>query len=618
MVLLCIFAGFAQITDMGGPLVWNGNADPLHPLEFEIMDDFNLEAMQAEDEINDVKGDGPWRFGYKYETNYTSSNSGKWTTLSTGDRVWQLGITCVDAQTINFIFEDFNLPDGAYIYLYDSENTNRVGAYTSRNNRMDGLLGTELVHGENVIIEYFEPAEVYGEGSFTISNVIHGYRSLNRVQEDLMRGVNDSGNCNVDVNCPLGDDWGDQIRSVAMIVVGGNGICTGALINNTCEDGEPFFLTADHCLGGSTGSWAFRFNWESPPGTESCATTAGSSNPGPPYDQTANGATILENDGISDFALLEIDLMTVTDAEDWGCYYAGWDNSDDEAAVDFAIGIHHPSGDLKKICKENEAPYHATTWGAQVWWIDDWDEGVTEPGSSGSPLFNQEGLIIGQLFGGAAACAGTDDNDAYDFYGRFGVSWTNGVSGRLAPASCGSEPETLIGFDPANPCASVSIEATSTTEPSAGGNGSIDIDVTGGTPPYTFDWTGPGGFTASTEDLTDLDAGVYSVTITDDNGCILEVTDITVINNLSLNGSEITTIEAFPNPTDGILNIRIEENWENASYEVIDITGRNIVQESFFQSSVTTIDMTSLAEGIYYIRVKQGSQAKIIPITLTK
>ena len=79
-----------------------------------------------------------------------------------------------------------------------------------------------------------------------------------------------------------------------MIVVNGNGICTGALINNTCSDGTPYFLTADHCLGGSTGSWAFRFNWESPlTWYESCATTAGSTDPGPHYDQTANEATIL-------------------------------------------------------------------------------------------------------------------------------------------------------------------------------------------------------------------------------------------------------------------------------------------------------------------------------------
>ena len=89
-------------------------------------------------------------------------------------------------------------------------------------------------------------------------------------------------------------------------------------------------------------------------------------------------------------------------------------------------GHSHPSGDVKKICFENDAPYQSSTGGAQVWWINAWELGVTEPGSSGSPLFNQDHRIIGQLYGGAAACSGSVNNGAYDFYGRFDVSWELG------------------------------------------------------------------------------------------------------------------------------------------------------------------------------------------------
>jgi hypothetical protein len=54
----------------------------------------------------------------------------------------------------------------------------------------------------------------------------------------------------------------------------------------------------------------------------------------------------------------------------------------------------------------------------------------------------------------------------------------------------------------------------------AGGqDGSIDLAVNGGTTPYTYSWTGPGGFTASSQDLSNLGAGSYSVTVTDQNGC---------------------------------------------------------------------------------------------------
>lgn len=442
--------GFAQTTDLGGPMSWKEKVPSYDKVPLQAMPGFDLAAIQAEDAINDASKDSPWRFGYKYDTDITPQNDGEWTDLRSG-RLWRVGIECEGAMTINLLLENFNLPAGARLYLFDADKTNRVGAYTSRNNRGDGLLGTELVHGDKIIVEYFEPNAVLGQGSFKIANVIHGYRSLDRVQEDLTKALNSSGDCNIDVHCPLGVGWENQIRSVAMIVVGGSGICTGALINNSCDDGTPYFLTANHCLGGSTGNWAFRFNWASPPGTESCATTANSSDPGPPYDETANGATVLANSGQSDFALLQIDNMTITDAQNWSLFYAGWNNDDTDGSITQATGIHHPSGDVMKICRESDSPYHNTAGGADVWYIDQWEQGVTEPGSSGSPLFDQNGRIIGQLYGGAAACSGTVNNGQYDYYGRFGVSWGLGVSDYLDPAGCGGTNVVNDGWDPSGP-----------------------------------------------------------------------------------------------------------------------------------------------------------------------
>ena len=439
----------SQITNLGEPVSWNGKF-PNTNIPNKLMSSFNQSQIDAEDVINDALKDRPWRFGYKYDVNFTTKNSGVWTILPNGDQVWQLSIECRDALTINLLFENFNLPKGAYLYLFDINKTNRVGAYTSKNNRKDGELGTELVHGDKIIIEYYEPYSAEGLGNFKISNVIHGYRSLSQVQDSFVRTLNSSGDCNIDVNCPLGIGWDNEIRSVAMIVVGGSGICTGALVNNTCNDGTPYFLTANHCLGGSTGSWAFRFNWESPPGTESCATTAGSVDPGPPYDQTANGATTLVSAAASDFALLQINNMTLSDAQNWNCFYAGWDASD-LTTVTQATGIHHPSGDVKKICRENDPPFHSNNGGAATWYITQWEDGVTEPGSSGSPLFDQNHRIIGQLYGGAAACAGTVNNNLYDYYGRMGVSWNNGLDSYLSPSACGSSVLTNDGWDPNTP-----------------------------------------------------------------------------------------------------------------------------------------------------------------------
>lgn len=512
------------------------------------MPGYDQAKIDEEDAINDQHKDIPWRFGYKYNTDIQLGRDGNWTTVD-GGRVWRTVIECPGALSVNLLLEDFYLPEGASLYLYDYQKTNRIGAYTAKNNRVEKELGTELIVGDKIVVEYFEPTSVVKPGSFTISHVIHGYRSLNIIQKDLEKGLNDAGACNIDVNCPLGDDWSDQIRSVAMIVVSGNGICSGALINNTCEDGRFLFLTANHCLGGSTAGWSFRFNWQSPPGTEVCADWGPSTDPGSPYDQTANGATVLANSGASDFALLEIDNMTEEEAEEWDVYYAGWDRTDDETVTE-STGIHHPSGDLKKICREDNDPYHATAAGAQVWWIADWDQGVTEPGSSGSPLFDQNKRIIGQLYGGAAACSGTDDNDAYDYYGRMGISWTNGASEFLAPDAC-DDLEILDGKDVGGDCTG-EVSATSTDAGCYGGtDGTITVSVTGGTPPYTYN-IGDGPVGDGT--FSDLGAGDYTITVTDAEGCEDNVY-VTITEPANLDAIYATSDEIMG--SDGSVNLTV-------------------------------------------------------------
>jgi lysyl endopeptidase len=108
-----------------------------------------------------------------------------------------------------------------------------------------------------------------------------------------------------------------------------------------------------------------------------------------------------------------------------------------------------------KICRDDDSPSKEANAGAQTWEIlggsgQGWELGVTEPGSSGSPLFDDQGRIIGQLYGGAAACSGTNDNNAFDYYGRLGVAWDTGSSATtrledwLDPQ--GSNPVVLNSF----------------------------------------------------------------------------------------------------------------------------------------------------------------------------
>lgn len=440
----CIGGGIAQTTDLGGPVSSKSKLSVV--ANFINMPSYDKQLQAYEDSINDANKVGPWRFGYNHHVNLGLSNAGNWINLPNGDRVWRIGIKSKDALSMNLIFDDFFMPQGAYVHVFNPDFSSINGAYASHNNNIENTLGTELVEGDKIIVEYFEPAAVQGQGRLNIGTVTHGYRKLSIYTQQLIKALNSSGDCNIDVLCPLGLGWENQINSVAMIVSGGNGICTGALINNTCEDGTPYFLTANHCLGGSTMSWVFRFNWDSP--VASCATTSPSQDPGTPYNEV-NGATLRANDGGSDFALLELSSTPTGNI-----YYSGWDRTGTPATQ--ATGIHHPSGDVKKICRENNSLTQQMWGGAQTWQIADWDQGVTEPGSSGSPLFDQNGRIVGQLYGGSAACSGTNDNNAPDYYGCFHVSWTGAgtnatrLSNWLDPG-CGSTITQLDGYDPNQP-----------------------------------------------------------------------------------------------------------------------------------------------------------------------
>ena len=68
------------------------------------------------------------------------------------------------------------------------------------------------------------------------------------------------------------------------------------------------------------------------------------------------------------------------------------------------------------------------------WRVADWEDGTTEPGSSGSPLFDADHRIVGQLHGGEASCS----YNVNDYYGKFSTSWNNGLSGWLDPNNTGT------------------------------------------------------------------------------------------------------------------------------------------------------------------------------------
>ena len=287
-----------------------------------------------------------------------------------------------------------------------------LGAFTSFNHKPHGGFSTAPVKGDKIILEYNQPSNASFDGNISISTIAHDYRNVFFNEE---RGYGDSGSCNNNVACSIGDDWQDEIRSVAMILTsGGSRLCTGSLINNATQDLSPYFLTANHCLGGNN-SWIFMFNYESP----QCSNQNG------PTNMTVSGSSLLASSSTSDVALL---LLNETPPQDYNVHYAGWDVSGSTPST--PVGIHHPSGDIKKISFD----YDNASNSGNYWDVDSWDDGTTEPGSSGSPLFDGEThRIIGQLYGGVASCT----NFGYDTYGKTSVSWNLGLRDYLDPNNTG-------------------------------------------------------------------------------------------------------------------------------------------------------------------------------------
>jgi hypothetical protein len=190
----------------------------------------------------------------------------------------------------------------------------------------------------------------------------------------------------------------------------------------------------------------FRFNWQA-----AACTNPGSS----PTFQSLSGAVLRSRRSPSDFALVEITggLVGGTVPASYNPYFPGWDNTN--IAPSTTVSIHHPSGDIKKIAFDDNPATAATAMGSEAngTWRVVWDRNTTtEGGSSGSPLFDQNRRIIGQLWGGGASCSNLT---APDYYGRLGNSWnpassnsTNHLVTWLDPNSSGA---TFIdGYDPNN------------------------------------------------------------------------------------------------------------------------------------------------------------------------
>ena len=280
-VILLSSIGLTQVSIDSSPKSFSLN-ESINIISEELAP-FNIDTLIEEDEINnrsDIRK--PYRFANPISVNFNMNNSGEWITLEDGSLLWTLKVKSPGAFSLNVIYDKFNLPEGAEFFVYSANQDMVLGAFTSLNHKPHGGFSTAPVVGDEIIFEYNEPFNSNFRGEISIETISHDYKNIFFNES---RGYGDSGSCNNNVACSEALEWQDEIRSVAMILTsGGSRICTGSLVNNASQDLTPYFLTANHCLGGNN-SWIFMFNYESP----SCANQNG------PTNMTLSGSSLLAN-----------------------------------------------------------------------------------------------------------------------------------------------------------------------------------------------------------------------------------------------------------------------------------------------------------------------------------
>ena len=348
---------------------------------------------------------------------------------------------------LNLYYSDFFIPQGGRLYIYTPGGDQLLGAYTHETHPRHGAFASEPLSGSKLILDYEAP-QGSAMPSIQISGVGYLYRSV--MQAKIGTGIeqedaSDPGKdrfCQLNVNCPEGDDWQEQkSSSVIYMPVFANGDmswCSGNLVNNAKGDFKPYILTAAHCSGeDGTGKpeegefkggfgidqekmdqWIFGFHYEKP--------RCNNSDYGLQTTKTLTGATIRTYTspyGYSDGMLLELkeDIPL-----DYRVYYSGWNAT--EQTWESGAGIHHPAGDATKLCLYNQGmvisqwdipanPYDPDSkpnrGGKKDHYSLHFHTGNTEGGSSGSPLYNEHKEQIATLTGGLSRTCAQDG-----FYGR--------------------------------------------------------------------------------------------------------------------------------------------------------------------------------------------------------
>ena len=559
---------------------------PLSQVQALTMPLLDNEALLAAELQRRGPGIAP-KFAETFEVDINPLSHGSWEYLPGNKAVWRLRIQSAGAKSLNLGFSRYAMPEGGTLVLYSPDYAHIMGPFTPADNEAHEQLWTPILPGDELVVEVQVPAHSQPALQLHLKHVNHDFLGFGSLL---------SGSCNLDVICGEADGWAlvdnyrDIIQSVAVIGLNGGTFCTGFLVNNARQDCTPFFMTADHCgiNAGNAASLVAYWNFQNSTCRQPNTPQSGAPGNGQLNDFNT-GSFFRSGWNDADFTLVELDDPVSETAD---AFFAGW-NAGNQSPPDTAICIHHPGTDEKRISFEFNSPVISDIGGnpnpsGNFVKIPDWDIGTTEGGSSGSPLFNKDKQVVGQLYGGLAACSNND----YDVFGWFHRSWSGGGSPStrlkdwLDPdnsgiTSIGGRSQLQCNFfveaQPANVSLCAPQDAVFTVSVSGSFTGEVALSLDGLpdslTVAFENDTLPPGGSTILTLGNTGaVAAGEYTLQLSGTDGT---ETGNSLISLVLVSDVPDTIQLNFPADGSNGINLSPQFTWQpvpNASYS-IEIAG---------------------------------------------
>jgi hypothetical protein len=452
--LACSIGGAVQAQISEGGLPWSISLKSTvlntQAISKVILAEPDYASLLEQDHIDGVQGASkPYRVATLVNTSIDLNNSGTFSYLEGGRKIWRAKVEVPNALGLDFFYDQFVLPKGVTLYLTNENQHQVIGGYTYKNNQEDHLFTNEPVQGSIINLELDIDANVnLSDIKLHIDRVGAYYRGVDDLKvyadgspEEAKPTISP---CHVNAICNPGPNYPFAVESVVKIFVvssEGEGFCSGALINNTSGNCAPLMLTASHCDGDNSfdnahfSQWKFRYRYETTicdnntaVRTDGDLLTGASFKARSFYPSFPSSVGGFGSKMVGDFLLLQ--LNSIPDY----AVISGWNRDpaigefENQETYDFFIGFHHPGGDLKKLITGNsvdpsgtfnQTAVNNTHWGLSA------IIGGMEPGSSGSPLFDKWSRIVGDLSGGTASTGDCAPISYSSLYSKLSYAWNN-------------------------------------------------------------------------------------------------------------------------------------------------------------------------------------------------